>query len=108
MSPSAETDKLLHELQALEANGGVTAETRFLDGCTRAISVIGAAVCVSAPASTFKAVVQSALTAGATEQQVVEALLAVASIAGEARVVRAASRISLAMGYDTDLAFETE
>jgi alkylhydroperoxidase/carboxymuconolactone decarboxylase family protein YurZ len=108
MSPSADTDRLFDQLLALEKAGGVTAETRFLDGRTRAISMIGAAVCVSAPASAFRAVVQSALSAGATEQEVVEALLAVASIAGEARVVRAASRISLAMGYDTDLAFETE
>jgi hypothetical protein len=45
--------------------------------------------------------------AGATAEDVVGTLVAVAPISGLARVVSATSEVALAIGYDIDQAFET-
>ena len=108
MAPSAEARDLYAELELLGRSvmpGGVS---RYLDDETRAMVRIGTAICVDAPATTFANLIESAFAAGASEEQIVGVLLSVGSIAGEPRVVRAASRIALALGYDIDRAFETE
>jgi 4-carboxymuconolactone decarboxylase len=49
----------------------------------------------------------AALDAGATAEDVVGALIAVAPISGLARVISATPEVALAVGYDLDQAFDT-
>ena len=48
----------------------------------------------------------AALDAGASAEDVVVALIAVAPISGLARVISATREVALAIGYDIDQAFE--
>ena len=109
MSPKAEVEQLLEKLAEISKPGShETPELKYLDARTRTLVAIGAAVCTDAPAKTFESMVESALDAGATPEEVVGALIAVAPAAGGPRVVTAAPKIALALGYDVDAAFEHE
>jgi alkylhydroperoxidase/carboxymuconolactone decarboxylase family protein YurZ len=50
--------------------------------------------------------VGAALDAGATREEILGILIAVAPISGIARVVLATPDVALSMGYDLDVAFE--
>ncbi len=63
---------------------------------------LGALVALGAATSSLRAAVDRALDAGATEAEIVGVLIAVAPAVGVARVVSAAPRLALAMGYDID------
>lgn len=109
MSPSAEVGQLLESLAEISETGISSVPiVTHLDSRTRALVSIGAAACMDAPMKTFQSLVDSALQAGATTEEVVGALLAVAPAAGGPRVVAAAPKIALALGYDVDAAFEHE
>ena len=82
--------------------------SNHLDAHTRALALIGAAICVGASQKMFQELVNTALLSGAVEEEIVGVLLAVAPAAGEPRIVTAAPKIALALGYDIDLAFELE
>lgn len=109
MSPRAEVEQLLERLAEVPEIGSYeTSDVKYLDNRTRALVAIGAAICADAPTKTFQSLVDSALQAGATAEEVVGALLAVAPAAGGPRVVTVAPKIALALGYDIDQAFELE
>lgn len=109
MSPKAEVEQILERLAEVSETGSHRpSDPRYLDERTRALVAIGAAACTDAPTKTFKSLVDSALQAGATSEEVVGALLAVAPAAGGPRVVTVAPKIALALGYDVDAAFEHE
>ena len=57
--------------------------------------------------SSYHWAAEAALDAGATAEDVVGALIAVAPISGLARVISAASEVALTIGYNIDQAFET-
>ena len=59
-----------------------------------------------AEARSSREYVAAALAAGATEAEVVDVLLAVASTVGLARLVSAAPSLALGLGLDLDHAFE--
>ncbi len=61
---------------------------------------LAALVMADSAESLYQREVNRALDAGASFDQVVGVLLAVAPIAGSARVVSAASKIAMALGYD--------
>jgi hypothetical protein len=87
-----------------------------LDGADRAVSPleertealirVGALVALDAPQSSYQAAVEVAQLAGASLDDLLATLLAVAGTVGSARVVSAAPRIALAAGYDIDAALE--
>jgi alkylhydroperoxidase/carboxymuconolactone decarboxylase family protein YurZ len=77
-----------------------------IDARTHALVRLGALIALDAPVVAFQACTATALAAGATADDIVDALIAVAPIAGEARLVAAASALALAIGYDIDAAFE--
>lgn len=109
MSPSVEVNKALERLaKAAEKGQARNSDIKHLDARTRSLVMIGAAICTDAPAKTFASMVKLALAAGATSEEVVGTLLAVAPEAGGPRVVTAAPKIALALGYDVDAAFEHE
>src|SRR3954447_21317756 len=110
-------DELLRRL-ALDdeqAVGKATAAARdacaepALDPRTRSLVRLGALLSVGATTASCRAEVDVARAAGASDEELVGVLMAVAPAVGGARVVAAAPRLALAIDYDieeTDMAWE--
>jgi 4-carboxymuconolactone decarboxylase len=77
-----------------------------LDAKTRALVRLGALLALGAAPVSYHWNVGAALDAGATPEEILGILIAVAPISGIARVVLATPDIALSMGYDLDAAFE--
>ena len=86
--------------------GHDTIEASNLDPKTHALLRLAASLAVDAAQSSYQSVVESALAAGATVDEIVGSLIAVADTVGLARVVSAAPELALALGYDVDAALE--
>jgi len=78
----------------------------FLEAKTSALVRIGALVVADAAPATYQWAVEIALAGGATDDEVVGTLVAVAPVAGMARVVAAAPEIAIALGYPVESALE--
>ena len=63
---------------------------------------LGALLALGAATSSLRATVERAVDAGASEAEIVGVLVAVAPAVGLARVVSAAPRLAVAIGYDID------
>ena len=87
--------------------GRDTVEVSQLDQKTHALARLSASLAVDAAPSFLPVNVELALTAGATVDEIVGCLIAVAPVIGLARVVSAAPELALALGYDVDAALET-
>ena len=66
------------------------------DGLVRVVALVP----IDAPQSSYHAAVEAAVRGGATLEDLLAALVAVAASVGMPRVVAAAPRIALAAGYD--------
>lgn len=77
-----------------------------LDDRTRRLVILGALIAIDAGSAAIDAAVAAAFGAGATAEDVVDVLLAVAPAVGTARVVTAAPFVAASVGYDLDGAFE--
>ncbi|HSM33954.1 MAG TPA: carboxymuconolactone decarboxylase family protein [Anaerolineae bacterium] len=77
-----------------------------LDERTESLIRVAALVPMDAPQSSYHTAVEAAMRAGATLEDLLAALIAVAGSVGSPRVVAAAPRIALAAGYDVDAALE--
>lgn len=77
-----------------------------LDPKTHAMVRLGSLIALDAAPVSYQANTSIALTCGATVDEIVGALIAVAPIVGVAKVVSAAQHIALAVGYDIDADFE--
>jgi 4-carboxymuconolactone decarboxylase len=73
---------------------------------THALVRLGAVVALGAGPVSYHWAVGAALAAGATTDDIVGTLVAVAPISGLARVLPAIPEIALSIGYDIDAAFE--
>jgi len=82
------------------------ADPEGLDCRTRAFAQLGAMFALGAGAASYRAGVEDAVAAGATYDEIVDALVAVMPIAGAARVTSTAPQLGLALGYDVDAALE--
>jgi 4-carboxymuconolactone decarboxylase len=78
-----------------------------LDPKTQALVRLGGLVAMGAALASCHWAAEAALDAGATAEDIVGTLIAVAPICGLARVISATPEVALAMGYDLDQAFET-
>jgi 4-carboxymuconolactone decarboxylase len=78
------------------------AATSTLDGRTCALVRLGALLALDAASASYSSQVAMALAAGATADEIVEVLLAVAPSIGVARVVSAAPELALALGFDVE------
>ena len=87
--------------------GRDTVEVSQLDPKTHALTRLSASLAVDAAPSSYQSSVGLALAAGATVDEIVGCLIAVAPVIGLARVVSAAPELALALGYDVDAALET-
>ncbi len=77
-----------------------------LDPRTQALVRLGAFVALDAAPTSYGWSVDAALAAGATVEEIVGTLIAVAPVAGIARVVAAAPALAAALGYDVESALE--
>jgi 4-carboxymuconolactone decarboxylase len=73
---------------------------------THALVRLAAMLALGTAPVSYQWVVGAALDAGATADEIVGTLIAVAPICGIARVVQATPDVALAIGYDLDAAFE--
>ena len=85
-----------------------TVDVSRLDPKTHALIRLGALLAADAAPSSYQENVEVALAAGATVDEIVGAVIAVAPIIGLARIVSAAPELALALGYDVDAALEAE
>ena len=77
-----------------------------LDPRTLALVRLGAVVAVGASPVTYQWATEVALAAGASDEEIVGTLLAVAPVSGLARAVHAAPELAIALGYDVDEALD--
>ena len=80
--------------------------TRELNPKTRALVCLAAYVALGASDDVYVDAVETAITSGASPDQIIGVLYAVAPAVGAARVVSAAPQLASAMGYDIDRAIE--
>jgi alkylhydroperoxidase/carboxymuconolactone decarboxylase family protein YurZ len=86
--------------------GHDTVAASGLDQKTHALVRLGAALAVDAAPSSYQSTIDRAFVAGASIDEIVGTLIAVAPTVGLARVVSAAPELALALGYDLEAAFE--
>jgi 4-carboxymuconolactone decarboxylase len=86
------------------AEGGVAAET--LGARTCALVRIGSLVALDAAAPAYMGAVEAARQAGASDEEIVSCLASVMPEVGVPRVVSAAPKLALALGYDVAEALE--
>jgi 4-carboxymuconolactone decarboxylase len=77
-----------------------------LDPGAHALVRIATLIAVDAAPPSYMSAVSAALDAGLSMEQIVETLIAVMPTVGVARVVSAAPKLGLALGYDVSEAFE--
>ena len=86
---------------ALETTGGASAGSS-LDPPTLALTQVAALIATEAALASYQWAVESALAAGASDDDIVDVLVAVAPVVGLARVAAAAPELALALGYDVE------
>ena len=77
-----------------------------LDPKTHALVRLGALVAIDAAPPSYSWTIESGMRCGATAEEIVGVLVAVMPAIGSARVVSAAPKLGLALGYDVDHALE--
>ena len=97
-------DALLHRVLAEEQCGQPNESS--LDPKTHALARIAALIAMDATSPSYLCAVGAARAAGANDDEIVGCLLAVLPILGEPRVVSAAPKLGLALGYDVGAALE--
>jgi 4-carboxymuconolactone decarboxylase len=100
---------VLHDERCIRSMLGIhlnNNEAAGLDPRTQALVRLGGLVALGAAPVSYHWAVEAALDAGATAEELVGVLVAVAPISGLARVISATPEVALAIGYDLDAAFE--
>jgi alkylhydroperoxidase/carboxymuconolactone decarboxylase family protein YurZ len=77
-----------------------------LSAKTQALVRLAALLALGAAPVSYQWTVGAALDAGATAEEIIGTMIAVAPISGIARVVQATPDVALPIGYDLDAAFE--
>ncbi len=77
-----------------------------LDGKTHALVRLGALVATDASSAAYMGTVETARRLGAPDDEIVGCLIAALPALGVARIVSAAPKLALAVGYDVTSAFE--
>jgi 4-carboxymuconolactone decarboxylase len=78
----------------------------LIDGRTQCLARLAALYAVDGTVSTYGWLTSAALAAGATSDELVDVLMTVAPLIGSARVVAAAPKLGLALGYDVEADIE--
>ena len=96
-----DTSSIEHTLYG-DAHDGV----RGLDPRTAAFARLGALVAMGTTPCGYQGQVDAAFAAGATTEEIIHALIALAPMVGLARVMSAAPALGLAAGYDIEAALD--
>jgi alkylhydroperoxidase/carboxymuconolactone decarboxylase family protein YurZ len=78
-----------------------------LEERTAALARVAALIALDGEAPSYLRECNAALAGGATADEIVAVLVAVAPVIGSARIVSAAPRVALGVGYDVDAALES-
>ena len=89
----------------ISATSGATGRTR-LDARGRGLGRLATVFALDGAVSTYGWATSAALAAGVTSDEIVELLIAMAPLIGSARVVSAAPKLGLALGYDVEADIE--
>ena len=102
---SGDVDMLRSVLVLLPAEARTPAvpRARALSPATARLVHLAALLAAGASTTTLRWAVELALAAGARDEEIVEVLATVAPTVGSARVVAAAPRLALAIGYDLEI-----
>jgi 4-carboxymuconolactone decarboxylase len=95
----------LNDVATLEAMLGSILEhpqSTALDARTHALARVAALIAAESAVASYLWAVDSAIEAGASEDDVVDVLTAIAPIVGLARLSTAAPQLALALGYDVN------
>ena len=101
------TERLRHlaiqDAHVADRDGGaIDAGATDLDPKTLALVRLAALVAVGGAVPSYGAQADVALSAGASAAEIVDVLFGVAPVVGYARVVSAAPKLAIALGFDTD------
>jgi len=96
-------DKYVEEVPSND-RANLTAST--LDAKAHALVRLGALIAIDAEAPAYMWTLQAARRAGASDDELVGCLLAALPLLGVARIVSAAPKLGLAMGFDVASALE--
>lgn len=77
--------------------------SRALPPSTRALVHLAGLLAAGGSTTSLRWAVELALRAGVRDEEIIEVLTTVAAIVGSARVVAAAPRLALAIGYDIEV-----
>ena len=81
-------------------------ETSVLDPKIAALLQVAVSVAIGSSAVCLQWSVARALAAGASREEIAEELLAIGPVAGLGRVVSAAPKVAIALGYDGEAALQ--
>jgi 4-carboxymuconolactone decarboxylase len=99
----------LHDEQCIQSLLGIRLsgdKTAGLDPKAHALARLAALIALGASCVSYDWAVDAALGAGATADEIVGTLIAVAPITGVTQVVAATPAVACSLGYDLDWAFE--
>jgi hypothetical protein len=82
------------------------ADSARLDARACSLGRMAALFAIDAPESSYGWATSAALACGVTSDELVELLIALAPLIGSARVVAAAPKLGLALGYDVEADIE--
>jgi 4-carboxymuconolactone decarboxylase len=91
-------------LRSALADPGIASD---LDAKTQSLIRLGALLAIGAGTVSLRWTVELAVAAGASDDEIVGVLLAIAPAVGHARVVGVAPHLGLALGYDFELEEQT-
>lgn len=83
-----------------------TQEASGLDPRAYALVRLGAIVAAGAASVTYQWATEAALSAGASDDEIIGTLVTVAPLVGTGRIVSAASDIAISLGYPVEAALE--
>ena len=90
----------------LLADDGTNLAESMLEGKTHCLVQLGALAAIDAPLPSYMEVVEQSRRHGVSDDEIVGVLIAVLPATGAARVVSAAPKLALVLGYDVDEALE--
>ena len=97
----------LNDASLVDGDPGVLrAGPPVLDAKTLALVRLAALMGVGGAVPSYSALADAAIGGGATVAEIVDVLVEIIPVVGLARVVAEAPKLALAVGYDTDEAFE--
>jgi alkylhydroperoxidase/carboxymuconolactone decarboxylase family protein YurZ len=88
------------------SQAGTSGSMSHLDPKSRALVRLAAMLALDATPACYVSVVEDAIDSGAGSDEIVGTLLTVGDVIGMARLVSAAPKLALAVGFDIDAALE--